>query len=292
MHAVRHHELCFRRFVAAAEPDGDTFVLRWSGTAVMGIINVTPDSFSDGGVYGSPNEAIEAGRSMAASGALVIDVGGESSRPGAQPVSVKEELKRVIPVVEALSADGLTVSIDTSKAIVARSALEAGASLVNDIGGLRDPQMRIICANAGAPAILMHMRGSPASMQEDPLYRDVVAEVGEFLHQGAKLAIEDGIPDVVLDPGIGFGKSFEHNLMLLRSLPTIYKGRPMLVGVSRKSLIGRLTGESNPVARDPGSVALNLMAASLGVAMVRVHNVEAHVQALRAWEGIHGKNCT
>lgn len=292
MHAVRRNELYFRRFVAGAEPDGDSFVLRWSGTAVMGIINVTPDSFSDGGAYGSPKEAIEAGRLMAASGALMIDVGGESSRPGARPVSAEEELRRVLPVVEVLASDGLIVSIDTTKAIVAKSALAAGASLVNDIGGLRDPEMRITCANAGVPAILMHMRGLPASMQEDPVYRDVVSEVSKILHQSAELAQKEGVPDVILDPGIGFGKSFEHNLMLLRSLPTIAKGRPMLVGASRKSLVARLTGESNPAARDPGSIALHLMAASLGVAMVRVHNVEAHIQALRAWEGIRGQNCT
>jgi dihydropteroate synthase len=288
MHAVRRHELRFGRSVTDAESSGDGFVLRWRGTAVMGIINVTPDSFSDGGVYSDSNEAINAGRVMVANGALIVDVGGESTRPGAQPVPAEEELRRVLPVVEALAADGLTVSIDTSKAIVAEAALAAGASLVNDVGGLRDPKMRSVCAEAGAPAVLMHMRGNPAFMQNNPVYRDVVSEVAHFLHRGAELAIADGVPDIVLDPGIGFGKHFEQNRSLLQSLPVIAKGRPLLVGVSRKQLVARLTGQSDPAARDPGSIALHLLAASLGAAIVRVHNVEAHVQALRAWEGIRG----
>ena len=288
MHAVRDHEIRFGRPVPGAEPSGDGFALRWRGTAVMGILNVTPDSFSDGGQYGDVDAAVGAGMVMAEAGALIVDVGGESTRPGAQPVPSEEELIRVLPVVEMLAAEGVVVSIDTSKSDVARAALAAGAALVNDVRGLRDPGMRTACAEAGAPAVVMHMQGEPGSMQREPSYRDVVAEVAEFLRRAAERALADGVCDVVVDPGIGFGKRLEHNLALLRSLPRLAGDRPLLIGASRKRIVEHLSGEEEVRARDPGSLALHLHAASSGAAMVRVHDVGAHVQALRVWEGLRG----
>ena len=254
----------------------------------MGIVNVTPDSFSDGGHFANAAAAIDAGLAMAAAGALLVDVGGESTRPGATPVPAPEELSRVLPVIEGLAAGEVAVSIDTSKPDVAREALSAGACLVNDVRGLRDPALRAVCAEAGAPAVLMHMQGAPETMQRAPSYGDVVEEVSTFLRWGAERALREGIVDIIVDPGIGFGKRLEHNLALLRALPRLASGRPLLIGASRKQLIESLSGETAPTARDPGSLALHLHAAASGAAMVRAHDVAAHLQALRVWEGIGG----
>ena len=284
---MRAFELRFRRPVPGGEPSGDGFALRWQGTAVMGIVNVTPDSFSDGGHFATA-AAIDAGLAMAAAGALLVDVGGESTRPGATPVPAHEELSRVLPVIEGLAAGEVAVSIDTSKPDVAREALSAGACLVNDVRGLRDPALRAVCAEAGAPAVLMHMQGTPETMQRAPGYGDVVEEVSTFLRCGAERALKEGIVDIIVDPGIGFGKRLEHNLALLRALPRLASGHPLLIGASRKQLIESLSGETAPTARDPGSLALHLHAAASGAAMVRAHDVAAHLQALRVWEGIGG----
>jgi len=285
---VRAFELRFRRPVPGGEPSGEGFALRWQGTAVMGIVNVTPDSFSDGGHFATAAAAIDAGLAMAAAGALLVDVGGESTRPGATPVPAHEELSRVLPVIEGLAAGEVAVSIDTSKPDVAREALSAGACLVNDVRGLRDPALRAVCAEAGAPAVLTHMQGTPETMQRAPSYGDVVEEVSTFLRRGAERALKEGIVDIIVDPGIGFGKRLEHNLALLRALPRLASGHPLLIGASRKQLIESLSGETAPTARDPGSLALHLHAAASGAAMVRAHDVAAHLQALRVWEGIGG----
>ncbi len=285
---MRAFELRFRRPVPGGEPSGEGFALRWQGTAVMGIVNVTPDSFSGGGHFANAAAAIDAGLAMAAAGALLVDVGGESTRPGATPVPAHEELSRVLPVIEGLAAGEVAVSIDTSKPDVAREALSAGACLVNDVRGLRDPALRAVCAEAGAPAVLMHMQGTPGTMQRAPSYGDVVEEVSTFLRCGAERALREGIVDIIVDPGIGFGKRLEHNLTLLRALPRLASGRPLLIGASRKQLIESLSGETAPTARDPGSLALHLHAAASGAAMVRAHDVAAHLQALRVWEGIGG----
>ncbi|MCY4355070.1 MAG: dihydropteroate synthase [Truepera sp.] len=285
---MRAFELRFRRPVPGGEPSGEGFALRWQGTAVMGIVNVTPDSFSDGGHFATAAAAIDAGLAMAAAGALLVDVGGESTRPGATPVPAHEELSRVLPVIEGLAAGEVAVSIDTSKPDVAREALSAGACLVNDVRGLRDPALRAVCAEAGAPAVLTHMQGTPETMQRAPSYGDVVEEVSTFLRRGAERALKEGIVDIIVDPGIGFGKRLEHNLALLRALPRLASGHPLLIGASRKQLIESLSGETAPTARDPGSLALHLHAAASGAAMVRAHDVAAHLQALRVWEGIGG----
>jgi dihydropteroate synthase len=275
----RVHALRVGRHVTGADDDGE---LRWTGPALMGIVNVTPDSFSDGGRWLEPAVAVAAGRRLADEGALLVDVGGESSRPGATPVGRDEELERVLPVVRGLVRSGVRVSIDTTKPDVARAALEAGACLVNDIGGLRDPAMRAVCAEAAAPAVIMHMRGEPRTMQADPRYVDVVEEVGAFLRQAARDARAHGVPAVVVDPGIGFGKRLRHNLALLRALPTFAAGEePLLVGASRKGLIGELSGAADPAERLPGTLVLHLAAARAGAALLRVHDVAAHLQALR-----------
>lgn len=247
----------------------------------MGVLNVTPDSFSDGGRLSGPDEAIEAGLRLAGAGALFVDVGGESTRPGAEAVGEDEELRRVLPVVEELAAKGVRVSVDTTKAAVAGAAVAAGACLVNDVRGLVDAAMRRTCAEAGVPAVVMHMRGEPRTMQRAPRYRDVVAEVEAFLLEGARAALDDGVPAVVIDAGIGFGKRSRHNLALLAATGRLAgHGIPVLVGASRKSLIERVAGETPPQARLPGTLALHLRAAQLGAAMLRVHDVAEHVQAL------------
>jgi len=256
----------------------------------MGIINVTPDSFSDGGLYDDPRVALHHARELLAAGALLLDVGGESTRPGAAAVTVHEELDRVLPVIKGLRDDtGAVISIDTSKPEVAERALAAGTHLVNDVTGLGNPEMLTLCARAGAPAVIMHMQGEPGTMQLDPRYRDVVAEVRSFLTARARAALQAGVPDVMIDPGIGFGKTLAHNLALLRSLPELVAtGYPVLVGGSRKRLIEALAGDSAPAERDPGSLALHLFAAAKGVAMVRAHRVGMHRQALAVWGALHG----
>nr|WP_157449034.1 dihydropteroate synthase [Deinococcus peraridilitoris] len=256
----------------------------------MGILNVTPDSFSDGGAYRDLPAVLARAHELQAAGALMLDVGGESTRPGAQAVSAREELARILPVIAALREVGSAViSVDTMKSSVAREALAAGAHLVNDVSGLRDPAMLGVCAQASAPAVIMHMQGEPRTMQHQPHYGDVAREVFGFLQHRAEEALAAGVPSVILDPGIGFGKTLEHNLTLLRELRRLtVSGHPVLVGASRKRLIDFLAGVPHPRDRDPGSLALHLHAASTGAALVRVHDVAAHVQGLKVWEVLNG----
>ncbi len=264
------------------------WVRQWAGCAVMGIVNATPDSFSDGGKFASVDAAITHARYMASAGALVIDVGGESTRPGGTPVPAAEELRRVLPIIRSLSADGqVLISIDTYKSSVARAAVEAGAHLVNDVSGLGDPEMAATCGELGVPMVLMHMQGTPATMQIKPTYTDVVREVTEHLISRAEQAVAAGVPSVLVDPGIGFGKNLTHNRDLLRSMP-LQAPWPTLLGVSRKRSIGEWSGEPDATKRDPGSIAAHLDAARRGIAMVRVHDVAGHVQALAVQAALLG----
>ena len=262
----------------------------------MGVLNVTPDSFSDGGQLPTVEAALAQAQSMAAAGAAILDVGGESTRPAAAGVNEETELSRVLPVITALhearqrgALDAL-ISIDTRKANVARAALAAGADLVNDVTGLRDPAMREVCAVFGVPAVLMHMRGTPETLnwsQEAEPFTDVVREVRAELAEAARLALAAGVPSVVLDPGFGFGKNVAQNLALIRGLPELKSlGHPVLLGASRKSTLGRLTGVAEPLARDPASIAAHLFGFMQGADILRVHNVAAHAQALQVWRAL------
>jgi dihydropteroate synthase len=254
--------------------------------AVVGVVNVTPDSFFDGGVNLRPDDAIASARRMIAEGAALVDVGGESTRPGSEGVSVDEELRRVVPVLEAVAGE-LPVSIDTSKAEVARRALELGAVLVNDVTALRgDPELAPVVAESGAFLCLMHMRGEPRTMQVDPRYDDVVSEVAAFLEERLRFAADAGVREerICLDPGIGFGKTVEHNLELLARLDEIAAlGRPVLVGASRKRFLGRILGDPDALT---GPVTAGLAAAVVaytrGAWLFRVHEVREHVEALAA----------
>jgi dihydropteroate synthase len=253
---------------------------------IMGIVNVTPDSFSDGGRFLDPPLAVRHGLQLEREGAGLLDVGGESSRPGAQPVPEQEELRRVLPVVEGLTAagTGARISVDTFKARVAAAALDAGAELVNDITALRgDPDMAEVVAGRGCELCLMHMQGEPRTMQQDPRYEDVVSEVKAFLEERLAFAVAAGVPEerVVLDPGIGFGKTLQHNLELLRRLHEIVAiGRPVLVGASRKGFLGQLTGR--PVEeRVPATTATTVIAYLRGARIFRVHDVAPARDALQ-----------
>jgi dihydropteroate synthase len=255
-----------------------------AGFEVMGIVNVTPDSFSDGGLFLQAESAIEHGLALAAEGAAILDVGGESTRPGAAPVSADEEQRRVLPVVEALVAAGRRVSIDTTKLAVARAALAAGATLVNDVSAFRfAPELAALVADQGAGCCLMHMQGEPRTMQEDPRYDDVVSDVKAFLEERLAFAVSQGVAEerVWLDPGIGFGKTVEHNLELLRRLDEIVAiGRSVVIGTSRKSFLGRLTGGRAEGERLPGTIATNVLALERGASVFRVHDVAPVVDAL------------
>jgi dihydropteroate synthase len=261
---------------------------------VMGVLNVTPDSFSDGGraldADGSPDRAIALGLAMVADGADCIDVGGESTRPGASPVTVDDECARVVPVVAGLVARGVVVSIDTRHAVVARAALDAGASLVNDVGALApDDGMLAAVVGAGAGYVAMHLRGEPRTMQDDPRFEDVVAEVEAELRDTIDAARAAGIASdaLAIDPGIGFGKTLEHNLALLAAIPRLAAmGPPVLVGTSRKSFLGRLTGVETPADRLAGSLASAVLAARDGARILRVHDVAATVEALAVQQAI------
>ena len=257
---------------------------RFPRPSVMGVVNVTPDSFSDGGVHLDPAVAIAAARQMVEDGAALVDVGGESTRPGSEGVSADEELRRVVPVLEGLAGD-VPVSIDTAKAEVARRALALGAELVNDVTALRaDPDLAGVVADAGAYLCLMHMQGEPRTMQRDPHYDDVASEVTAFLEERLAFAIAQGIPEerICLDPGIGFGKTTQHNLELVRRLDVLLAlGRPVLIGFSRKSSLGRIVGD--PEAKTgplSASVAAAVAAYERGASILRVHDVREHVEAL------------
>jgi dihydropteroate synthase len=250
----------------------------------MGVVNVTPDSFSDGGQFLDAAAAIAHGRALGAQGAAILDVGGESTRPGAQPVGEGEELQRVLPVIEGLATGPWQVSIDTTKAHVARAALAAGASFVNDVTALRgDPQMAEVVAQSGADCCLMHMLGEPRTMQQDPRYEDVVDDVKAFLEERLRFAVNAGIDEqrVLLDPGIGFGKTVQHNLQLLHRLHELTElGRSLVVGTSRKSFLGRLIADARGQreaadiqARLPGTIATSVLAYERGAAVLRVHDV-------------------
>ena len=252
---------------------------------VMGIVNVTPDSFSDGGRFLECEAAVQHGNRLAAEGAAILDVGGESTRPGAAPVGVDEELRRVVPVVERLSHSGHRVSIDTTKDAVARAAIDAGAVIVNDVSAFRfTPELAGVVAAANVDCCLMHMLGEPRTMQEDPRYDDVVSDVRAFLEERLAFAASEGVAEdrIWLDPGIGFGKTVQHNLELLRRLHEIVAiGRPVVVGTSRKSFLGKLAGERAEDERLPGTIATNVLALERGATIFRVHDVGPVVDALR-----------
>jgi dihydropteroate synthase len=250
----------------------------------MGVVNVTPDSFSDGGLYLDAEAAMGHGLRLAGEGADILDVGGESTRPGAEPVGAEVELSRVLPVVERLAGEGLRVSIDTSKLEVARAALDAGATIVNDVAAFRfAPELAALVAERRAHCVLMHMLGEPRTMQEDPRYDDVVSDVCAFLEERLAFAVAEGVPEerVWLDPGIGFGKSVEHNLELLRRLDEVVAiGRPVVIGTSRKSFLGKLVGGRPEPERLPGTIATNVLALERGARVFRVHDVGPVVDAL------------
>jgi dihydropteroate synthase len=257
---------------------------------LMGVVNVTPDSFSDGGLYLDPQAAIAHGRELAEQGAEILDVGGESTRPGAEEVSEEEELRRVLPVVEGLAGTA-AISVDTSKLAVAEVALDAGAEIVNDVTALRrDPEIGALCAEKGAGLVLMHMLGDPLSMQENPVYDDVVDDVKAFLAERVGVAVAAGVAEerIWLDPGIGFGKTLEHNLELLRRLGELRDlGRPLVIGTSRKSFIGKVDG-SEPGARIGGTIASSVLAAAEGADVLRVHDVAEVRQALTVADAVLG----
>jgi dihydropteroate synthase len=260
-----------------------------AGPVVMGVVNVTPDSFSDGGLYLDVDAAVAHGNELAAEGAAILDVGGESTRPGAAEVPEGDELERVIPVVERLSQASGTeaprVSIDTRKARVAEQALQAGARIVNDVSAFRHaPEIAGVVASAGAHCCLMHMLGEPRTMQKDPRYDDVVSDVRAFLEERVAFAVAEGVAEdrIWVDPGIGFGKTVDHNLELLRRLEEIVAiGRPVVVGTSRKSFLGKLTGGRDEQHRLPGTIATNVIAWERGARVFRVHDVAPAVDALR-----------
>jgi dihydropteroate synthase len=257
-------------------------------TRIMGVLNVTPDSFSDGGRYADPAAAVGQAVKLAGDGADFIDVGGESTRPGAAPVTTDEEIRRVLPVIEALpSATGLPISIDTRNADVAEAALAAGASIVNDVSGLRhDPRMARVIGSHGATAVVMHMIGTPATMQADPRYDDLIGEIRAWFRDGLRLAADAGIRQVVLDPGIGFGKTAEHNLEILGRLDEFTDlGCPVMVGASRKSFIGAILGL--PVGeRLEGTIGASVAAVMKGARILRVHDVREVARAVRVADAI------
>jgi dihydropteroate synthase len=264
--------------------------LRLDRPRVMGIVNVTPDSFSDGGRHATVDAAVAHALRLAEEGADVLDVGGESTRPGAEDVPLEEELRRVIPVIERLAREtALPISVDTSKPEVMRAAVDAGAGMINDVYALRREGALDIAAACGVPVVLMHMQGEPRTMQEAPQYEDVVAEVHRFLAERIFAAEMAGIPKkrIVIDPGFGFGKTREHNLALLAQLARFGElGVPVLAGLSRKRTIGELTGRTTPAERVHGSVAAALIAAQRGARLLRVHDVAATVDALKVWDAV------
>lgn len=261
-----------------------------SGAVVMGVLNVTPDSFSDGGRFIDTEKAIEHGLKMAAEGAAIIDVGPESSRPGAEAVDTAEQIRRAVPVIERLAGEaGAVISIDTCDYEVAAAAMEAGAAMLNDITALADERTGQLAAEKKVPVVLMHMQGTPETMQAEPRYEDVVGEVLEYLLERAARAERLGIPRerIFIDPGIGFGKTLEHNLLLLRNMDKLVEtGYRVLVGTSRKRFIGEITGGENPAERIFGTAATVALCAAAGVSVVRVHDVSEMVDVVRVVSAI------
>ncbi|HEV7928679.1 MAG TPA: dihydropteroate synthase [Nitrosospira sp.] len=258
---------------------------------VMGIVNVTPDSFSDGGLFNSLEHALQHAAQLIEHGADWLDVGGESTRPGSMPVDVEEEIRRVIPVVEALVGMNQPVSVDTSKPEVMQAAISAGATMINDVNALRAPGALEVVAAGGVAACLMHMQGEPRSMQSNPQYRDVVIEVRDFLSQRLNAALEVGIPHerLIIDPGFGFGKTQTQNIQMLRHLDRFCDlGVPVMVGLSRKSMLGKITGTEEVNDRLHASVAAALLAVSKGAGIVRVHDVKATRDALAVYNTVNG----
>ncbi|MBW2094852.1 MAG: dihydropteroate synthase [Deltaproteobacteria bacterium] len=259
-------------------------------THVMGVLNVTPDSFSDGGLFLESEKAIEHGIAMAEEGADFIDIGGESTRPFSRSVSSDEEMERVVPVIEALAREiRAPLSIDTWKGVVAREALKAGASMINDISALRlDPDVSFAAAESGVPVILMHMKGTPENMQKNPVYDDLIGDIKGFLEDAVERAMEAGIREdlILIDPGIGFGKTFDHNLQIIRQLPSFLSlGRPLLIGTSNKAFIGEILGKKVN-ERMTGTMATVAIAAMHGAHVVRVHNVKEAVETVRMVDAI------
>lgn len=260
-------------------------------TYIMGILNVTPDSFSDSGLYFDRSEAIKRALRMAEEGADIIDIGGESTRPGSEPLAIEEELKRTVPVIEALSKElAIPLSIDTYKSEVARMALDAGASMVNDISGLRfDPEMANIVSEYKVPVVIMHIKGTPKDMQKNPAYEALMPEIIDSLREGIGLALESGISEdkLVIDPGIGFGKTSEHNLEIIHSLLNLtLLEKPVLVGPSRKAFIGRVLGDVPPTARLEGTAAAVAISIMNGANIIRVHDVKEMVEVARVADAI------
>lgn len=273
--------------------------LTWSGfsldfnrkTHIMGILNVTPDSFSDGGRYFDRDVAVESGLRMVEDGADIIDIGGESTRPGADPLPLEEELRRTVPVIEALAKKvAVPVSIDTYKAAVARRALDAGASMVNDISGLRfDPEMAKVVAAYGVPVAVMHIKGTPKNMQANPFYEALIPEVLEYLRGSIKIALDAGVREgmIIIDPGIGFGKTFGHNLEILKNLNDFtHLEKPLLVGPSRKAFIGKILGNTPPAERIEGTASAVAIAIMNGANIVRVHDVREMARVAKVADAI------
>ncbi|MCC6263144.1 MAG: dihydropteroate synthase [Bryobacterales bacterium] len=267
-------------------------IFRAAHTLLMGIVNVTPDSFSDGGRYFSPDSAIRHARALVEDGADILDVGGESTRPASEPVTAREELRRVLPVIEALVKDGAAaISIDTTKPEVADACLQTGARIVNDISGLRDTAMREVAARHGASVVIMHMQGTPQTMQLAPRYHDVVHEIAAYLKTQAALAREAGIRDIAIDPGIGFGKTVAHNLEILGRLREFAAlGYPLLLGPSRKSFLGKVPGAAVDEKRLEGTIAACVVAALNGAGILRVHDVAECKRALCVVDAIRAAN--
>jgi len=264
------------------------FALDLSRPLVMGVLNVTPDSFSDGGRFADREQALSHARRMRDDGADIVDIGGESSRPGAESVAEGVELSRVLPLVEALAAEGIPVGVDTRKPAVMQAAIAAGAAMINDIAALREPGAIEACAQGGIGVCLMHMQREPRTMQAAPAYADVVSEVRDFLLTRARVCIDAGIARerIAIDPGFGFGKTLAHNLALLRALGTLAAtGYPVVAGLSRKASLGEITGRSVD-ERMPASLAAALCAVARGAAIVRVHDVRATVDALKVWSAV------
>ncbi|NWF98031.1 MAG: dihydropteroate synthase [Nitrospirae bacterium] len=260
-------------------------------TCIMGILNVTPDSFSDGGLYFEKSLAIERAKQMVEDGADIIDIGGESTRPGAEPVSLDEELNRTIPVIEALAKEiKVPISIDTYKSVVAEKALNAGASIVNDISGLRfDPEMAKIVAKYKVPVVIMHIKGTPRNMQKEPFYENLIAEIKQYIEDSINIALNTGIDKdkIIIDPGIGFGKTFEHNLEIIHRLSEFSTfGKPVLIGLSRKAFIGKILNNASPLERVEGTAAAVAISIMNGANIIRVHDVKQMTMVAKVADAI------